>query len=285
MHISLNIHKTMQTDRADRGLTNNDTETCPIKINDCKTLQNDRRVTNFPVPFRRTTHFDRYLVIILVVPCWTRVDDKVTWDHMVHLRSQSMAIVQHENEPELLFAGQAWWVCLCIRSILSLGRACTGFGCGNLALQVDLRRHFFKDVLETGAMLNEERRDALEAGLDGAWEVLSQGVARSVRKGCAVLLPGTKTSKCNSKNQQEAVFDWRCWICEALLVAQLGANVAFQWPMAWPCMNFGSTRRHCAGKARCDVGSALLHSRQRRCSGSTAEQCRSNFTHCLDGRW
>lgn len=38
----------------------------------------------------------------------------------------------------------------------------------DLVLQVDLRRHFFKDVLETGAMLNEERRDALEAGLDGA---------------------------------------------------------------------------------------------------------------------
>lgn len=38
----------------------------------------------------------------------------------------------------------------------------------DLVLQVDLGRHFFKDVLETGAMLNEERRDALEAGLDGA---------------------------------------------------------------------------------------------------------------------
>lgn len=81
-----------------------------------------------------------------------------------------MAIVQHENAPELLFARQAslsihWYAFV---ASLALEELVPNLVVVHLALQVDLRRHFFKDVLETGAMLNEERRDALEAGLDGA---------------------------------------------------------------------------------------------------------------------
>ena len=83
MHISPILPKTMQTDR---GLTKNDTETCPIKINDCKHLQNDRRLNTFPMPFRRTTHFDRNEILRkpagrlgVVSPCERSENKEEVW--------------------------------------------------------------------------------------------------------------------------------------------------------------------------------------------------------------